>query len=66
MTEDSAAASAGLQPGDVIVKYEGHPVRDFPSLVRLISQNNPGDTVTVQILRDSDTLLKQVTFGEWE
>lgn len=66
VTEGSAAEKAGLRPGDVITKYGDQPVRDFESLTRLIGQNNPGDTVTVEVRRQGQTLVKQITFGEWE
>jgi hypothetical protein len=66
VTENSAAAAAGLQPGDVIVKFGDQPVPDFESLTRLIARNDAGDTVSVEVLRDGRTFVREVTFGEWE
>ncbi len=62
----SAADKAGLQPGDLIVKYEGKNVADIEGHTTLISENNVGDTVALEINRNGETTTKKVTFGEWE
>ncbi len=41
------AALAGLQPGDVIVAFDGHPTPTMESLATLIHKRHPGDRVTV-------------------
>jgi PDZ domain-containing protein len=38
------AAKAGVQPGDVITAFNGHPVRSEGDLLRLARQLAPGDT----------------------
>lgn len=64
--EGGAAAKAGILEKDRIIKYNGQPVPDFPTLKAFISQNEPGDTANLEIERGLETLLKHVTFGEWE
>ncbi len=66
VTAGSAAAKAGLESGDAIVKYEGQEVSDFDSLKQLISQNDAGHTATVEIRRGAAILTKQITLGEWD
>jgi membrane-associated protease RseP (regulator of RpoE activity) len=66
VTPNSAAERSGLEPGDVITRFGEHPVRDFPSLMALISTNDAGDVVTVEVQRRGETLIKQITLGEWE
>jgi hypothetical protein len=66
VSENSAAEQAGLIPGDVIIAYGDQPVTDFETLTKLISQNNVGDTVTIQIQRDGKTLQKLIKFGAWD
>ncbi len=66
VTPGSAAAKAGLESGDAIVKYEGQEVSDFDSLKQLISQNDAGHTATIEIRRGAATLTKQITLGEWD
>jgi hypothetical protein len=62
----SAADKAGIQPGDVITRYEDRKVQDFEELTQLIGQNVPDDTVTLQIWREGETFTKEVKLGEWE
>jgi hypothetical protein len=64
--EGSAAAKAGLQMGDVIVRYDGKKVDDFEGLTALIALHAPGETSEVEILRGSVVHKKKVTLGEWE
>jgi S1-C subfamily serine protease len=62
----TAAAKAGLTPGDVIIKYGGKATPDFERLTELISANRPGDTVALEYLRGSELLTREVTLGEWD
>jgi regulator of sigma E protease len=52
---DSAAARAGLQPGDTIAAVGDTRVSDWPSLVTEI-RKHPGDVVNVELLRGSERL----------
>lgn len=45
--EGSAADRAGLAPNDIVLKFDGHDVPDFPALVDRISERQPGDKVPV-------------------
>jgi serine protease Do len=53
----SAAARAGVQPGDVIVRFDGQPVETNAELVRLTARATPGATVEVGMLRFGTPLL---------
>ena len=66
VTEKSSADKAGLQPGDVITKYEQQPIGDFNSLTQMIAKNTAGDTVTLEILRGSRRFERKIKLGEWE
>ena len=76
---DSPAADAGLKAGkqeiefqgarvmtggDVIVVVDGDEIVGETDLPRLIAQHNPGDTVTLEIIRDGETRSVDVTLGE--
>jgi membrane-associated protease RseP (regulator of RpoE activity) len=50
--EDSAAAKAGLQKGDVIVEFAGERVRSAAQLRRLIRETPAGRILSLQIIRD--------------
>lgn len=62
----SAAEKAGLLMNDVLLEYDGKKVADYKALTALIAGNVAGDTVTVKVVRDGQTLSKRVTLGEWE
>jgi serine protease Do len=46
------AAAAGLEPGDVIVEYNGKPVPNNNALVSMVVSTKPGTTVPIKVLRD--------------
>jgi S1-C subfamily serine protease len=50
--------------GDVIVSVEGEDLVAEADLARLISDLSPGDTITLEVLRDGDTEQVDVTLGE--
>lgn len=72
VTEDSPADKAGLQSGDIIVKYDGRDVKRFTDVVELNLSKVAGDKVKVEIIRRDETgtkeqkLVKEVILGEWK
>ena len=48
--DDSPAAEAGLEPGDVIVRVAGHDVGSVSELQRRIRTYEPGDVVTIDVV----------------
>jgi putative serine protease PepD len=51
---DTAAADAGLEPGDLIVAVDGEPV-DTPTAVRdAVREKAPGDEIVLEIQRDGE------------
>jgi hypothetical protein len=63
---NSAAARAGLMPGDIIVKYGDKEVPDFETLTGMIGGNRPGDTISLEIQHGDESSVKKITLGEWE
>ncbi len=57
------AASAGLQPGDVITKVDGQPATDALQLALLTLKKAPGQTVAVTYERSGTTKQTTVTLG---
>ncbi|MDP3846381.1 MAG: Do family serine endopeptidase AlgW [Pseudomonas sp.] len=53
---DSPAAHAGLQPSDIILSIDGAPAGDGRKSMNLVAQAKPGDKVSIQILRNGQTL----------
>lgn len=59
----SAAQTAGLQPGDVLLGYEGDRVFAASDVRRATQDGDAGDTVTLEVLRDGQTIQAYVPRG---
>ncbi|MCC6809623.1 MAG: Do family serine endopeptidase [Deltaproteobacteria bacterium] len=59
------AAKAGLQPGDVVLEFDGKPVRESTELSLLAAQAGVNKAVTVVVLRDQKKKDIKVTLGEF-
>jgi S1-C subfamily serine protease len=51
VTDGSAAAEAGLRPGDLIVEFAGETVRGVDDLHRLLTEERIGQLIAIKILR---------------
>jgi serine protease Do len=60
----SPAAKAGLQSGDVIVKFNTRDVSTAPELIRGITQANIGQEVEITYYRGSDQLTTRAVLAE--
>jgi serine protease Do len=58
------ADKAGLQPGDVIVEFNGRPVKDNEALVDLVVTTKPNTTVPVTVFRNKQKRTLNVTVAE--
>ena len=65
VTSGGPAAKAGLKDGDVIRKLNGVVVLDSGQLIATVTERNPGNVVTLEILRGGKTLTLKVTLGGW-
>ncbi|MBD8048906.1 S1C family serine protease [Clostridium faecium] len=52
----SVAQKGGLQPGDVIVKFDGKKVSTVEELNQIKSSHKEGDTVSVELVRSGKTV----------
>ncbi|MEW6543555.1 MAG: DegQ family serine endoprotease [Nitrospirota bacterium] len=64
VTEDSPAAKAGLERGDIITAYNGTAVNDPAHLRSLIAETAPGATVTLRVWREKSVRDVKITIGE--
>ena len=60
---NSAAMSAGIQEGDIITAVNEKAVSSPEVLGKAISSHDPGDLVTLDILREKEKLVIEVTLG---
>jgi putative serine protease PepD len=63
VADGGPAAKAGIQEGDVIVKFGERTVGNADELQVAVQEHNPGDTVPVELLRDGRKMTVQVTLG---
>jgi serine protease Do len=59
-----AAAKAGMEPGDVIVQYNGRPVTNRDELVTSVIATKPGTSVPIKVLRNKQEKTLNVTVEE--
>src|SRR3954464_682882 len=60
------AKPAGLEVGDVIVRFDGKEVKDSRDLPRIVASTPVGKAVDVAIVRKGQEMTKQVTLGRLE
>jgi serine protease Do len=61
---DSPAEKANIQPGDVIVRYNGQPVGNTEELQSKVTATKPGSTVPLDVLRNGESVTLRVTVEE--
>ena len=64
VTEGSCAETAGLQPSDIILEFEGREIGSYTDLVSALSKQQAGDTVTMRIYRAGAELELTLTLDE--
>lgn len=62
----SAAADAGVQPGDIVVECEGQKVENFQGLTEVIATKDGGDTIELIVERSGIRIPLKAKLGEWE
>jgi serine protease Do len=63
VTPGSGAEKAGIQPGDIILSYNGHAINQGADLPPLVAMTAPDSKVPVQVLRNGHEQTFQVTIG---
>lgn len=62
--DDAPGARAGLKTGDILVKYNGIIIKGPGHLMGLVRSSIPGDTVHLEIQRDSTAVQASAVLGE--
>jgi serine protease Do len=57
------AKPAGIEPGDVVIKFDGKDVKEPKDLSRIVADTSVGKAVDVTIIRKGKEVSKQVTLG---
>lgn len=60
---DSPAERSGFRPYDIIVSFEGQPVKDLSDFQAFLYDYRPGDVIQIGILRDGRAQTLQLRIG---
>ena len=60
------AKPAGIEPGDVIIRFDGREIREMRDLPRIVADTAVGKEVDVVIIRKGKEETKKVTLGRLE
>jgi serine protease Do len=63
VTEKGPAAEAGIQPGDVILSFDGKPITEMRDLPRLVADSNIDKLVDVVVIRKGKEMTLKVKVG---
>jgi serine protease DegQ len=61
VSSGSAADKAGLKQGDIITKFDGKDIKSVEDLYAALKPKNPGDKVTLTVVRDNKSQDLSVT-----
>jgi serine protease Do len=64
--EKGPAKPAGIEPGDVVVKFDGKDIKEPKDLSRVVADTAVGKEVEVVIIRKGEETTKRVTLGRLE
>ena len=64
VTDDSPAAKAGFERGDVVVSFDGHEIAQLRDLTRMVADKDPGSDAKVVVWRDGSQQTLDVTIGQ--
>jgi hypothetical protein len=64
VSENSPAANAKLQKGDVIISFDSKPVKNLKDYSNYLKEHKPGDTVKLTIDRNGEKKEVNVTLAE--
>ena len=54
---------AGLRAGDVIVEFDGKPVKDLYQYTDALQARKPGDTISIVVVREGSRITLTATLG---
>lgn len=66
VTAEGPAGEAGIEPGDVIVEFDGKDVPEMRDLPRIVAETEIGATVSVEVIREGKPKSFRVAVGRLE
>ena len=62
--KDGPAGKGGIERGDIVLSFNGHPVDDEHELPALVAQTPINQKVPVEVVRNGKHMTLEVTIGE--
>lgn len=62
--DGTPAAAAGLQAGDIVISVDGAPIEGGAGLVAAVRDQEPGDELEIEVVRDGDIITVSVVLTE--
>ncbi|RKZ80377.1 MAG: hypothetical protein DRR19_23695 [Candidatus Parabeggiatoa sp. nov. 1] len=63
VSEKTPAEKAGLQVGDIITQLAGQEIHALVDLKWVLFYTDMGSTVTIQVIREGETMTQEMTFS---
>jgi serine protease Do len=61
---DTPAAKAGIERGDIIIEFNGHPIHEMNELPRMVADMAPGSKAPLKLLREGKEKTVNLTIAE--
>ncbi len=61
---NSPASKAGLEPGDIVIEWNGQQIKNRDQLIRLVTATKPGTSVPVKVMRNKQEKTLNITVEE--
>ncbi|MDC0856107.1 Do family serine endopeptidase [Candidatus Pelagibacter sp.] len=66
VAENSPSYKAGIKSGDIILEFNGTPIKEMKELPKIVAQTSVGKTVKVIIWRNKKEITKDIKLGRLE
>jgi len=66
VAEGSPSDKGGIKPGDIILEFDGKPIKEMGELPKIVAQTDVGKKVDVKIWRNKREITKVITLGRLE
>ena len=64
VTPDGAASLAGVEAGDILVRWDGQKIENVEAWMELLAKHEPGDEVKIGVKRGDEEITLDVTLQE--